>query len=481
MLLNIFNQINDAIIIFEPEQETILEVNDKAGEVYGYSREEIIGVSFKELSKDIDSGSENISKVLKTGNVNNFETVHISKSGKPIYVLANASLINYEGQEAILSINRDTTQLIKSQAALKESEEKFRTLFENTTVGIYRTSPDGKILFANKIFFEMFGYGSLEEFQSVNARDTYVDPKRRDDFKRLLKEQGLVIGYHNIGKTKDEKIIHIRESVKAVKDELGNIKCYDGVVEDITDLQNTMDELVEAKTKAEKSDRLKTEFLAQISHEIRTPLSSLLNSASLLYQLNKDAIDTNQAEIYDIIKSSSKRIIRTIELIIQMSEIQTGSYDYSPKTFDLIREILKPIYNEFSIQPEAKKLQLSSNYEHSSIMIKADKNSINQVFVNLIENALKYTEHGFVKIDARKNDTTAFVSVIDSGVGIKEEYIPNLFKPFSQEEGGYSRRYEGNGLGLALVKKYCDLNNATIDVKSKKGEGTEFVVKIPLC
>ena len=169
--------------------------------------------------------------------------------------------------------------------------------------------------------------------------------------------------------------------------------------------------------------------------------------------------------------------MRTIELIINMSELQTGSYNFKEKEFDLFKDVIKKQYENYLPFTKPKKIafELLNNVEQSTVT--ADEYSINQIFNHLIDNAVKYTQTGKVEVsincDPRNN---LYVDVADTGIGISEEYMKMLFTPFTREEKGYTRNFEGNGLGLALVKKYCELNNAEIKVTSRKGKGSLFRV-----
>ncbi|MGE5351362.1 MAG: PocR ligand-binding domain-containing protein [Acidobacteriota bacterium] len=234
--------------------------------------------------------------------------------------------------------------------------------------------------------------------------------------------------------------------------------------------------LKEAKEIAERSERLKTEFLAQISHEIRTPLNAILSFNALIRQEIEDKIQGEIQEGFNIIERGSKRIIRTIDLLLNMSAVQTGNYEVCPTEVN-VEETLRLIIREFTALARQKMLALK--FENNSVrnIIIADGYTITQIFTNLIDNALKFTNTGGVSVRIYDNENGRLsVEVCDTGVGISKEFLNNLFKPFLQEEMGYTRRYEGNGLGLALIKKYCELNNAEIKVESEKGKGSTFRV-----
>ncbi|OGU54759.1 MAG: hypothetical protein A2V66_08290 [Ignavibacteria bacterium RBG_13_36_8] len=231
-----------------------------------------------------------------------------------------------------------------------------------------------------------------------------------------------------------------------------------------------------AKENAERSDKLKTEFLAQMSHEIRTPLNTVLNSAGIIKEEIEDKNNDGLEEYFDIIECSGKRLIRTVDLILNMSEIQTGTIKVEPIALDIYNDVMHDLYEQYKIAAEEKGLKLHIKKNVVVCKIKADEYCVNQIFANLIDNAIKYTHEGEIKISIEQVNDSTYVSVSDTGIGISKEYLHNLFNPFSQEDQGYSRRFEGNGLGLALVKKYCDLNNAQIEVESEKGKGSTFKV-----
>lgn len=244
------------------------------------------------------------------------------------------------------------------------------------------------------------------------------------------------------------------------------------------ELQELNRQMLAAKEKAERADKLKTEFLAQISHEIRTPLNVIVSFATLLKEEVTGLISEDLLDGFSVINNEGKRIIRTIDLIVNMSELQVGAYEAILRPIELYSTILVKIVDEFKVLAREKGLELSlNNLAKEPLTITGDEYSIFQIFNNLVDNAIKYTPNGKIEINVYKNtEGNTEVEVKDTGIGISKEYLPNLFKPFSQEEQGYSRRYEGNGLGLALVEKYCEINNASITVESEKGHGTSFKV-----
>lgn len=236
-------------------------------------------------------------------------------------------------------------------------------------------------------------------------------------------------------------------------------------------------ELQAAKEKAESSDRLKSEFLSQISHEIRTPLNAVISSASLIESEFTDKADDSFRPLFNNIKNGTKRIIRTVDLILNMSQVHTNSYTPIYERLNL-SEVLRQAVLKYTPPAAEKLLSVEHNIPADAYII-ADEHALSEIFEQLLDNAVNYTHNG--KICVALNDEGSNYSVIieDTGVGIAPEYIPNLFNYFSQEEGGYSRRFEGNGLGLALAKKFCDINSASIELDSIKNEGTKITIRFP--
>lgn len=267
-----------------------------------------------------------------------------------------------------------------------------------------------------------------------------------------------------------EKIVEIRTNeLKELNESLKN---------DIVKRKKIEQELKNAVEKVEKSEKIKSAFLAQMSHEIRTPINTILSFSSLIKEELSQHVSEELQYGFTGIESAGKRLIRTIDLILNMSDLQLGTHEYIPKEVDICNDIIANLLNEYKVIAKNKniKLELINRTQNSKVTI--DTYSVNQIFANLIDNALKYTEEGCIQIVCERNSENELViSVLDTGVGISQEYLPRIFDEFSQEDMGYTRKFEGNGLGLALVKRYCELNNAKITVESTKGKGSKFCIK----
>ena len=286
-----------------------------------------------------------------------------------------------------------------------------------------------------------------------------------------LKTRAAVLTKDEIGKLADSFNEMVDKLDKAQEELEQRVK------ERTKELEAALISLQKAKEKAESSDRLKTEFLSQMSHEIRTPINVFLNYASLL-KLELEGKSNEELESdYKAMESASKRLIRTIDLMLNFSEVQSNSYVCQNKQIDIYKEILVDLVEEYSDSAEEKGLDLVLAGQEATENIYVDKYTVTQIFRNLIENGIKYTEKGKVELTVQSRESGKLsVSVADTGIGIAEKYMEGIFEPFTQEYQGNTRRYQGNGLALALVKKYCELNNADVNVESKKGKGSKFII-----
>lgn len=236
-------------------------------------------------------------------------------------------------------------------------------------------------------------------------------------------------------------------------------------------------ELLLARQKAEEAVKLKSEFLAQISHEIRTPLNSILSFSSLIRNELEGTLSEELNEAFDIVERGGYRLTRTIDLLLNVSKIKNQQYKVELSELNLINDVLSPIVKELSPKAIKKNLKLILVECDNQFKLVCDSYSVNQLFSNLIENSIKYTNEGSITIKPYLNETGNIqVDIIDTGIGISKDYLSRIFEPFSQEEQGYTRSYEGIGLGLSLVKSYAELNNAELKVQSEKFKGSIFSV-----
>ncbi|PIW69121.1 MAG: hypothetical protein COW08_08860, partial [Ignavibacteriales bacterium CG12_big_fil_rev_8_21_14_0_65_30_8] len=331
-------------------------------------------------------------------------------------------------KEKIGELNLEINQRRIAEKSVRISEKQFRLLFDIAPIGMAKISIEGQISQINNSFCETLGYNDIDLIDNdITKFIVEEDLKIFKNLQRSLIEKATPKETIEICfKKRDGKIINTLLKSALVEDEKGVPVNFIIQVIDITQQKETEKNLIVAREKAEESDRLKTAFLAQMSHEIRTPLNVILNTTVIL----EDDIDP---ELLDAVNHAGKRLQRTIDLILNMSAIQSGSYDPEFETIDLDKE-LKIMVNEFKGICKEKNLEIEYLKETDNANIVGDNYTVMQIFQNLIGNAVKYTPKGTVKVILKNGQTDLIsVEVKDTGIGISDEYLENIFQPFSQE------------------------------------------------
>ena len=466
--------------------QTIFEINlegkytfvNKAGfSTFNYSPEDFEnGLVVYDLivPKDRGRAAANILKVLKGEKVGETEYQVIKKDGTVFPALIFSSPVIREGVTVGL---RGILIDITERKQIEDQLLKLSRAVEQNPSSIMITDLFGDIEYVNPRFTELTGY-SKQDVLGKNPRLLKSGETSRtvyeDLWNTITKGNTWRGEFHNRKKSGDLYWEFV--SISPIVNQDGKISHFLAIKEDITQKRLIEKELLRAKERAEESDRLKSEFLAQMSHEIRSPLNIIMSYNSLLKEELASVITDEQNVALSSIDSAGKRLLRTIDLILNMAALQSGYIDVKPMNVDLV-EILKSLAKEFDYSASNKNLKLLFTNKVEAGVILGDEYIVSEIFENLIGNAIKYTSQGTIEIILYENaEKKLCVDIQDTGIGISKDYLPKLFSPFSQEESGYSRRFEGNGLGLALVEKYVDLLGARIKVESQKGVGTIFTV-----
>ena len=414
----------------------------------------------------------------------------------------------------------DITEKKKIFNELLESEKKFRSLSETTTAAIF-IYQENKFVFLNSACTNLTGY-SNEELLNMNFWDL-VHP----DHQELVKERGQKrLSGEPQPTTYDFKIVRKDGEIRWVKFSGANISQYKGKpaaiatafdITEMVDAQNKLqeiisqleenerqlkvqneeyisineelkqtnqriqrlnEELIKAKEKAEESDRLKSTFLNNISHEIRTPLNAILGFTELLQKRIQN--DEKSIQYINIVQSSGKHLLNVITNIINTATIEAGEEKvhlekiYLNKLIETVIQSLKPLLANKDVEIIFNRLDEKQAY------ILSDETKLNQIFINLINNAIKYTEKGKIEISVKIESELIKISIKDTGIGINKEVLPFIFERFIQV-GDITKKHSasGMGLGLSIVKSYVNLMGGKISVHSELGKGTEFTIELP--
>lgn len=470
----LLDRINDAIFIIKIPSLQILDINESACRQLGYKQEELIDASLELLLNESDfKAIKSVSKVHPVANFTQqtITAALITKSKKAIPFEISSHLEKYPGGKVVVAVARNISERLAA-------EEKYKRLYQSLKDGFLIFDQNGIISEFNEAFLSMTRY-TMREMKGRNIWDL-TPLKWHTPERNILDKQVAEHGYSNAYEKefyrKDGSVFPVELRTYVVKDHKGNNTGFWTFVIDITQRMEIQQKLIDAKNEAEKANHLKSEFLAQMSHEIRTPINTILSFTSLLKEELDQQLPEDLKTGFQIINRAGKRLIRTIDLILNMSELQTGTYEYFPKQIDIYQDCLLPLFTEYKHAAQEKGLDISIVQKTRETIISADEYTVYQIFYNLIDNAVKYTQKGYVRIMMDRTDGYFRVEIQDTGIGISEQFLPSLFTAFTQEEQGYTRKFEGNGLGLALVKQYCGINNASIEVESKKNHGSCFRV-----
>ncbi len=424
---------------------------------------------------DKDERSSLITQYEKMNSAVDLEVKWKKKNGEPLWILLSVHIVKDSSGKTLYfeGFVRDNTR----RKLNEEQIFKLSRAVQQSPVSIIILDLKGNIEYVNSKFCQVKNW-PREELYAAKPNlllTPILSPEEKKVIWDTITSNSDWTGEFN-HKEKDGRTIWEYASVSPVMDEMGQNMHYMAIFQDITDKKLQEEQLIEAKVKAEKSDRLKTEFLAQMSHEIRTPLNNILTYTSILREEFEDKLPRGMESAFHVINSSSQRLIRTIELMINLSRVQTGNYDTNFEIIDLDKDLLEDLTLEFFSRAKMKNLYFTYKNNTAHSFVYADKYSLSQVFINLIDNAIKYTEKGGVQIAINEINNRINISITDTGIGISQDYLPNVFNPFSQEDYGQNRTFEGTGLGLALAKKYIEINNAEINVTSEKWKGSTFTV-----
>ncbi|MEG4109482.1 response regulator [Microcoleus sp. S13_C5] len=389
----------------------------------------------------------------------------------------------------------------RAEAALRQSETKYRNIFENAVEGIFQTTPDGRYLSANRALAEIYGYEScaqmLAELTDIN-RQFYVDPNRRAEFMAQLRARHQVSKFESQVYRRDGSTIWISENARSICDESGSVLYYEGTTQDITDRKQAESALQSALEAAESANRAKSTFLANMSHELRTPLNAIIGYSEMLQEEAEELGDEAFVPDLEKICSAGKHLLSMIDDILDISKIEAGRMDLYLETFD-IHTLIESAVATARPLVEKNGNTLEVYCPDNLDTMHADMTKVRQVLLNLLSNAAKFTQNGKIAIGVEriKNEqlkmknqeessqilisNSEFLSfrVADTGIGMTQEQLERVFQPFTQADASTTREYGGTGLGLAISQRFCQMMGGSIEVSSTLGAGTTFTVLLP--
>ncbi|HWR26542.1 MAG TPA: PAS domain S-box protein [candidate division Zixibacteria bacterium] len=475
----------DAILLIDFEG-TVRGVNKKAQEMFGYNQEEFLKMHVtrlypqEELGRSISSFKETIRKgsgFLKDGLVKR-------QDGGTVPVDIAQSVIKYGEREAVQGIFRDITERKREDEALRLSEQKFRRLSQEFHAvldaipdNLTLQSPDQKVLWANKGAADGLGL-EISDFIDKYCYELWHNRSVPCVSCPVQKSFQTGKASNDETTTPDGRIWELR--AVPILDEDGNVTSVVELGRNITEAKHAIEVSIE-NVRLSHASKAKSDFLAAMSHELRTPLNSIIGFSDLLKQRIPGELNEKQEKFVDNVLTSGKHLLNIINDVLDLSKIESGKMELSMEKISLpalINESIVLIKETASRHYVTVKEELDPEID----LIECDMLRVKQVLFNLFSNAVKFSksEGGTITVRTKKDGDMAVISVSDTGIGIKEEDIGNLFKKFEQLDSGFSRKYSGTGLGLAISKKLVELHGGRIWVESRYGEGSIFIFMLPI-
>lgn len=464
-------------IIIENSKGDIIDCNISVCNIFAYKKNEFLKKNVRDLVPRAfhDEVEENINKILSGVNLDHIVT-NIRKDGSYCFLaLRESKIMLPDGNFGILAVVNDITKRKEIEIALRQSEEKYRSLVENISEVIFSIDLEGKFTYISPLVEQFAGY-KVEEIIGRPFTD-FVYP---DDLEGLVESfqkslSGILEPYEFRIFEKNGKIKFIRSTSKLQYDNEAPIGLH-GLLIDISQRKIFEEELTKAKEEAESAVKAKSQFLATISHEIRTPMNGVIGMTDLLLNTH---LDDEQKDYVETIKNSGEILLSLINDILDFSKIESGKLKLESHPCR-IKKCMEEIINSFSASANEKNLKIKSHIgKDIPESIICDSSRIRQVLTNLISNAIKYTNRGeinvSVKLSSVSNENVELLfSVKDTGIGISKESVSQLFQPFTQLDASLNRKYGGTGLGLIISKHLVEMMKGKISVESELGKGSIF-------
>jgi PAS domain S-box-containing protein len=487
-----------------------VQVNDAFCALFGFERDAILGRTSTELRLWTDTSARQriIDRIARGERIQALGGRARRASGSVFSVLFSADRVEFSDTDCLLLMFTDVSQLEQAHAELREREAQLRLIVENAP-DIVLVVREGQLTYVNPTGLRLLLHASAEELLGRPVVELFLE-EDRDDIDRLLERQRgkpgadasafsarmrrgdgspidvemQVVAYVRGSQVEVQVVGHDITERKRAEQELRRHRHH---LEQL--VQERTAELALARDRAESADRLKSAFLATMSHELRTPLNSILGFSGVLLQGLAGPLNDEQGKQLGIVRDSARHLLALINDVLDISKIEAGQLRVAREPYDLRASIENVVA---SVRPQAarKGVALHARLADGIGPAVGDARRVEQVLLNLLSNALKFTEKGVVTINAAPNAdfrtgcesghrNSVRIEIADTGVGIRPEDMPRLFRPFEQLGNGLARQHDGTGLGLAISHRLASLLGGRLEAESRWGEGSVFTLTLP--
>jgi PAS domain S-box-containing protein len=508
-------ELANSIILRWSRDGRITFLNEFGLRFFGFAADEIVGRHVMDtIVPATDAEGSDLAQLMSriTADPASFEqnvNENVRCDGTRVWIAwTNRVVRDEQGQVAeILSVGTDITERRRTEEALEQSRTQLSLVLNNVSDVVFAIAvevDDGfRFASVNRRFLEITGLAE-DQIVGVSARDVIPAAAHAlvfDKYREAI-ESGLPAHWEEVSEYPTGKKIGA-VTVVPVMDALGVCTQLVGMVHDITErhladeairqlnvslekrVEERTAELAVAKDRAEAADLIKSAFLATMSHELRTPLNSIIGFTGTVLQGLAGPLNDEQRKQLEMVRDSARHLLALINDVLDISKIEAGQLEVSHEPFDLRASVMK-IAGIVKPMADKKGLELRVSIAPEIDSLVSDPRRVEQVLLNLLNNAIKFTEHGAVSLTAEiaasgseAQDSEIHIAVTDTGIGIKAEDLGMLFQPFRQIDSGISRQHEGTGLGLAICQRLAELLGGRVEAASEWGRGSTFTLVLP--
>lgn len=466
---------------------TMVEISNKCIELTGYDANEFLKgeINYVDLilEEDKEKVRSQINDAIKFNKPYQITYRIRTKDGQIKWVWGQGVAIQEENNLFLEGYIFDITERVHAEEQLEIQREFFKQLFENSPIAIVILDRDDKIIDVNKAFEDLF-YFKREEIKNLTLNQVIVPPDKKSEglllSNKVLSDEIIMTETQRM--RKDGSLVDVLVIGYPILHKGERVGIF-GLYKDITQQKMMYELLRQEKEKIEELNNLKSSFLLNISHEIRTPLNSILGFSELLISELSEMNFPELTEFARSIKRGGMRLLNLMDNIIEISLIEASRSELTLEKIN-INFIVDPIINNFLNLAKEKNLYLQRNYINDFAAL-TDAKRLTLVLNNLIDNAIKFTEKGGVKVNTYISENpdrtkSGVIEIIDTGIGISEDFKRKLFESFTQASTGLDRKYEGMGIGLYLTRKLIELLGGKIEIESELDKGTTVRVFLPI-